>query len=148
MPDNWVVVADRARCRIFSQATRHGPLEELEVLTSPRARLKDQDVNADRAGRSFDSGGHGRHAMGPPVSPYEQDAIRFSKGIAERLESARNGHRYAQLILVAEPRFLGLLRSAFGRALRDTVAAEVDKELTEQDPEAIRQRLRELLFER
>ncbi len=146
MSDTWVVVADKGRCRLFSQSSRHGPLTELPGLVSPAAGLKNQDINADRPGRTFDSAGGGRHAKSPPVSPVEQAAIRFAKSIAEHLESARNGKRFGGLILVAEPRFLGHLRSAIGRPLRDCVAAEIDKELTEQDPETIRGRLRAMLF--
>ncbi len=146
MTDNWVVVADKAHCRLFSQSTRHGPLTELPGLTSPQAGLKNQDIDSDRPGRTFSSGSSRRHSKSPPVSPVEQAAIRFAKDIADHLESARNSNRFGGIIVVAEPRFLGHLRSAFGRQLRETVVNEIDKDLIELDADNIRQRLRDLIF--
>lgn len=148
MAESWIVVANRSRCRFFSQTKRHGPLTETAAFASPAARLKDQDLFSDRPGRSFDSAGEGRHAMSSPTEPEEQLALRFAKDIAEQLDAARNKHALEQLVLVAEPRFLGHLRAALGKPLKDLVAAEINKDLTEQDTETIRQRLRTELFER
>ena len=53
--------------------------------------------------------------------------------IAERLDAARNAHAYDELVLVAEPRFLGLLRRALDRATAALVVASVDKDLVAFD---------------
>jgi protein required for attachment to host cells len=144
--DNWVVVADRNLCRVFSQASRHGALTELARFESERARLKDQDINADRPGRSFDRMGPGRHALAPNVTPTEQEAIRFAKEVAEHLEAARKQQKFNELYVIAEPRFLGHLRTAFTRPLREHLAAEIDKDLSDLDGDAIRERLRQATF--
>jgi protein required for attachment to host cells len=146
MSKSWIAVADKSRCRIFSQESRNGPLEEIADLVSPVTRLKNQDINADRHGRAFDSAGQGRHAMGSSVEPVEQEAIRFAKEVATKLDAGRQKGSFAQLYLVAEPRFLGYLRQSFGRPLKDVVAAEIDKDWTSQPVEEIRTRLREKTF--
>ena len=146
MSKDWIAVADKTRCRIFEQSSRHGPLEEILDLVSPMSGLKNQDINSDRHGRAFDSGGQGRHAMSSNVEPVEQEAIRFAKDVVEKLDAARQQRRFEQLYIVAEPRFLGYLRQAYGRPLQGTVAAEISKDWTEQTSDDIRQRLREELF--
>lgn len=146
MSKDWIAIADKSRCRIFEQSSRHGPLEEVLDLVSPTSGLKNRDINTDRHGRSFDSGGQGRHAMSTNVEPVEQEAIRFAKDVVEKLEAARQRRRFDSLYVVAEPRFLGYLRQAYGRPLQSAIAAEISKEWTEQTSDEIRQRLREELF--
>jgi protein required for attachment to host cells len=146
MRKDWIAVADRSRCRIFAQETRHGPLEEVLDLVSSSSGLKNQDINADRPGRTFDSGGQGRHALGPSVDPANQEAIRFAKDVSMQLDAARKNRAFEQLYVIAEPRFLGHLRAAFHRPLQDVVAAEISKDWTSQSSDEIRQRMRTALF--
>lgn len=146
MSRDWIVVADKNRCRIFQQAGRNGPLEEIADLVAPATRLKNQDINTDRHGRAFDSGGQGRHAMGSSVEPVEQEAIRFAKEVATKLETGRQQNSYGRLYVIAEPRFLGYLRQSYSRPLKDTIEAEIDKDWTTQTADEIRGRLREAVF--
>jgi protein required for attachment to host cells len=147
MTDSWIVVADSTRCRIFSQSGQFGPLAELTDLVSVRGKLRDQDISADRPGRTVNS--HGlRHALSPHTESTDQEAIRFAKEISDHLQAACLAHRCSSLYVIAEPRFLGVLRAAFSAHVRDAVKAEIPKDLTRQDPDTIRQRLRETLFER
>src|SRR5690606_37828209 len=146
MSKDWIAVADRSRCRIFAQTTRHGPLEEVLDLVSSMSALKNRDNDADRPGRTFDSGGPGRHAMAPSVDPANQEAIRFAKDVSTSLDAARKKNRFQQLYVIAEPRFLGHLRAAFNRPLQDVVVAEIDKDWTSQSSDQIRQRMRSKLF--
>lgn len=146
MSRDWIAVADRSRCRIFARDTRHGPLQEVLDLVSTTSSLKNQDINADRHGRTFDSGGQGRHALGASVDPASQEAIRFAKDVSVQLDAARKKNRFQQLYVIAEPRFLGHLRAAFNRPLQDSVAAEISKDWTSQTSDQIRQRMRAVLF--
>lgn len=146
MSRDWVAVADSNRCRIFEQSARNGPLEEISDLVAPAARLKNQDLNADRHGRAFDSAGQGRHAMGSSVEPVEQEAIRFAKEVVTALDTGRQRGRFSRLYVIAEPRFLGYLRQGFSRPLKETVAAEIDKDWTTHTAAEIRDRLREKTF--
>jgi len=146
MSKDWIVVADKNRCRIFQQTNRNGSLEEIADLVAPTTRLKNQDINTDRHGAAFDSGGQGRHAMGSSVEPVEQEAIRFAKEVAAKLDSGRQQNSFTRLYVIAEPRFLGYLRQNYSRPLKETIAAEIDKDWTMQPPDEIRNRLREAVF--
>lgn len=141
MNDVWVVVASSTRCRIFTQRKHSGPLQQVEELDHPEGRLRGRDLASDRPGRSFDSAGHGRHAMGQPVDPTEQENIRFAKTVATRIDDARKKRRFDRLVLVADPRFLGHLRQGLSQATRHCLSAELHKNLADADPGAIRQAL-------
>ena len=146
MNKDWIAVADKNRCRIFEQTNRNGRLEEIADLVAPATRLKNQDINSDRHGRSSDSAGIGRHAMGSSVEPVEQEAIRFAKEVVAKLDTGRQKNSFGRLYVIAEPRFLGYLRQNYTRPLKDTIAAEIDKDWTTQTPDEIRDRLREAVF--
>lgn len=141
----WIVVADSARARIFSVASASAPLNPMEQLVHPEARLHDKDMKSDRPGRAFDSHGAGRHATGTPVSPKEQESIRFAKTIAEHLDQGRINNRFKRLALVADPRFLGHIRKSISDEVEKLVTLEIDKDLSKAEDGDIREHLPERL---
>ncbi|MGB7290531.1 MAG: host attachment protein [Candidatus Macondimonas sp.] len=126
----WVVVADASRARLFRAETPRGPLVELEDAVHSAARLQDQELLSDRAGRAFDSQGKHRHGMEAPTDPHDQEAQRFAHELAERLHVHHNAHDFDGLVLVAPPRFLGLLRGALDEQVAKQVLASFDRDLT------------------
>ena len=85
----WVVVADKSKARIFTVDDPRGALLGVHELKHPEALEREQELSSDRPGRSFDSMGQGRHAMGSTVEPGKQETIRFGvsdsgPGIPER----------------------------------------------------------------
>ncbi|MFO1434184.1 MAG: host attachment protein [Candidatus Competibacteraceae bacterium] len=147
MPNiTWVVVADSSRARIFKAETALGPLQELAALAHPEARLHAQDLTSDLPGRSFDSSGQGgRHAMEQNLDPKENEALKFARQIAEYLEDGQNENRFAKLVLVAAPKFLGHLRQSMSDRVAALVSQEIDKNLVQQTVEDIRRHLPERL---
>lgn len=146
MTYTWVVVADSTRARIFNAESSSAALCELEELGSPEGRLHDRDITSDLPGRSFDSNkAGGRHAMEPTTDPKHELALEFARTIARHIESGRVNHTFEQLVIVAAPTFLGLLRDQLTQACRKLVAFELNKNLVQQTPEAIRAHLPNLL---
>jgi len=141
----WIVVADEARARILSTDKSTEPLVAIDELTSPEASMAEQDLVSDKPGRSFDSSGQGRHAMGGKTDPKQQYAIRFAKELADNLEKNRQKKAYIKLIVVAAPHFLGLLRKGLSHGVSELVSLEVDKNLTMQEPQKIREYLPQYL---
>ena len=144
MSKSWIVVADQSKARIFTVDKPRGPLQEVEQLDHPEARDRAQTMASDRHGRSYDSSGKGRHAMGTSVEPKEQEAIRFAKSIADHVQAANHENRCDKLILVAGPHFLGLLRKQLGSAANLQIT-EIEKNLGKFDPVEIRAHLPERL---
>lgn len=136
MRKTWVVVADRSRARLFSVATPKGPLEELEDLVHPEARSHEGDLTSDRPGRSND-----QHVLGAENSARDQQAHEFAREIVVRLESGRVEHQMEQLIVVAAPDVLGMLRKTMSGSLAKLVVLEIDKNVTQRKPADIRKLL-------
>jgi protein required for attachment to host cells len=129
MSDRWLVVAHRAGARIFSIHDHGRALRLVDNLDHPRGRLHAGDIDADRPGRAYDSVGGGRHAMEREEGATERDAADFARLVAARLERGRIESACDELVVVAEPRFLGLLRAALDKPTAALVTASVDKDL-------------------
>jgi len=142
MAQTWIVVADSARARIFSLNKKAGRLEEVQELIHPRSRLSDEELTTDKPGRSFDSAGQGRHAMGESVEPKEQEALKFSTELADALDRARSQNQFNQLVIIAAPAFLGVLRKKLSVPTTRLVAKAIDKELTRLDAADIHEHVR------
>ena len=137
----WVVVADEARARILTTDKATEPLIEIDELVSLEATLPEKDLVSDKPGRSFDSNGEGRHAMGQKTNPKEQISIRFAKELADHLEKNRHKKTYIKLFIIAAPHFLGLLRKELSKGVSEIVLLEIDKNLTTLEPKSIREHL-------
>ncbi len=135
-----IIVADQSKARFFSVDTPEGELNEIQRLEHEVAREKSGVLASDRPGRSFDSGGQGRHAMSASVEPMEQEAIRFAKEIAEHVSAACRAGSYNHLVIVAGARFLGLLRESVSNPEQLRVT-EINKNLGQYDAREIRTHL-------
>ncbi len=133
----WVVVADSSQADIYSRARRRSPLELVQSLSEPAARAKEKDLLADAPGRSFDSGGQGRHAMEPDHTEKQNLRINFADRIADFLESGRQAGNFKQLILVAAPALLGELRTQLNDPTAKLIRVAVDKDMTDATPARI-----------
>ena len=140
----WVVVASAARARVFELADRRAKAAEVADLINPEDRLPERYLKSDKPGRSFDSFGGHRHALGKSTAPHEQEARRFAKKTVEFVQEGLRQKRFNRACVVAEPHFLGLLRQHMGSALSRVVVEEVDKDLTRLDFESVRGNLTSL----
>ena len=145
MPKTWILVADSSVARIFVPKGPTGPLVEIESLSHTASRLHDRDLASDKPGRTFDSMGAGRHSKELEVSPKEEEAVRFAEQLASRVNSARAAGEIDGLMVIAAPRFLGLLRQRLDPSTHKIVSFELDRDLTRLGPEEIRSHLPERL---
>ena len=130
MPTTWILIADGAKARVVEQdknSRRYRPaFEEAHFGTTAQSR----EIASDRPGRTFDSGGEGRHAMEPATDPQRYAKFSFARDLADRLTVAANRNEFDRLILVAAPRTLGDLRGLLPDTVRSKVVVEIDKDLT------------------
>jgi protein required for attachment to host cells len=121
-----VIVADSARARIFSSHGTLLQLEEIEGFAHPEAHLPNRELASDSAGKSKDQ--HG--SLDQATSPRDNEAERFAQLLGQHLKDLHNIQHFEQLMLVAPPRFLGLLRKHLPKPLEQLVQQAVDKDLT------------------
>jgi protein required for attachment to host cells len=133
-----VVVADEARAVLYTRETLRGPLQEQRSFDNDAARLKTDDLLADRGGRSFDSHGHGRHTMAAEKSdPKQHLAEAFAREIADDIAARQHKGVLRGYALVAAPRFLGMLRGQLASRVSEDAYATVDKNVVGQPEDVI-----------
>jgi protein required for attachment to host cells len=141
MKSTWILVADNVRARIFTAEAPSSPLEEIEALTHMEGRLHDREMTSDLPGKIKNPGGAGGHAFEQPTDPKKHEASYFAHRIADYLEEAHNASKFEQLLIIAEPSFLGLLRIQLPEQIKKLVCFELDKNITTHSADDIRKHL-------
>lgn len=150
-----IVIANQSEARFLDVLNRHAlqdPAAELaliERMSDPSGHLHDRDFKSDKPGRSFERGplqtgrrgASAHHGVGEDRSPRAHAAELFARRIIESLESAHHQAAFDQLVLVAEPHFLGLLRQFLTEPLRTALIAEVHKDLEHEQGAHLRAHL-------
>ena len=148
MSTTWIVSADAGRARIFAESDSQQPLEEVKDLVSANARVRDSDINTDRIGAT--SAAQSIHNTGgatpnkqyqPAQTPEQHDAALFARDICAFLLQAKQEQRYQKLTLVAEPRFLGVLREALDNQIKPLINLELNKDYTHLNGNQLREQL-------
>ena len=137
MNSTWVLVADRARARLFNLVGEGSQLDELRDFANSDARVPAADVVRDRKPRTQESMGSARHAIEPHTTLEEKVSERFARELEVVLEEGRVQHRYERLVLVAPPGFLGTLNQTLGNQLRGHIVLEVNEDLSALPPREI-----------
>lgn len=124
---SWVLVASRVGARIVLREGDAWSL--LEEISNDAGRLRNREIDSDRPGRTFSRTTAARHALAPAESSHDLVAERFAGQLADHLRHARTEGKLSQLVLVAEPRLLGMLRSALDPVTSLCVIGSVAKDL-------------------
>ena len=154
----WILVADSSRARIFD-ATRKfsspGEFEfsefsEVDDLVNARGRARNQDIDTDKPGRMVDktsagAGGGQRSAVGGKEEPKETEAKAFAQRVGDHLQQGLNDNSFDELVVIAAPKFLGMLRDAIPSQVKSKVVEEISKDFTKMSEHDLQGRLPELL---
>lgn len=140
----WLLLADGRRARVLVEQRRGAVLQEREDW---QMEIGPEDLYdpQDRAPRSFDSAGQGRHAMDRGRNLHEAEEEKFLKRVADRLVEAEKRHEFDHLAIAAPPRALGRLRNFLPSAVQARIRAEVPKDVIDETEGDLRERLREML---
>ena len=138
-----IVVADQAEAIFYDTPSLQAQPKEVAHISDPLAHQHNRDFSSDRPGRSYESFGSARHAIAGENDPRQQEAVRFAKRISRRLDTARRSDEFDELIVVAGPAFLGLMRAELSKPTRARVVHEIRKDLVHGSVEALRRHLPE-----
>lgn len=116
-----IVVANGSEARLLTTAQDLGPRELQQV-----ARLARPVTVATRPGSAIN--GHDRQL---------DDVERFARRISRRLEALRRDTGYDEVVVIAAPRFLGMLRSTLTGSVRDLVSREIPQDLVRAEERRI-----------
>lgn len=130
-PVAWVLVADRARARVFqSPWPLNSTLDEIATLVHPEGKAKESDVLTDGPGRFADTVA-GPHSGEPRTDHRHRTAQDFAHVLADHLEKGRVTNQFGHVVIIAPALFLGVLRDTLSGPLSKLVDHEVDKDLTQ-----------------
>lgn len=124
-----VLVAHDAGARWFdSRGPGKGLIPRGEVEFED-GRRHQGELEADRPGSSAGRAGGGRHSYAPSRDAKDIACAHFAKELAADLAREFRAGGFARLVLVAPPRFLGVLKSALDPQLERALLATLAKDL-------------------
>jgi protein required for attachment to host cells len=130
----WVVIADSAQGRIMQFGSEG--LELVESFEHPASQESNRDLIGNRPGQNQhgmekDLKGNEPHAL------HADEALRFAKQLGNFLATAHAQNRFADLVLVADPKFLGLLRGELSRPVASCVSASINRRALGMKPREV-----------
>jgi protein required for attachment to host cells len=149
-----VVVADGAKARFFSLGVRERADGELspylledETLVNPEQTQQGQQLwsGPESQAGHYQEGKGRAHSYDDRRRDHEVEfERRFAQAIAEQILGQIQTHQLQSLLLIAEPRILGLLREVLIPTLPKTLKlSELDKNLCHLTPQELHEYLAE-----
>lgn len=139
----FVLVADGAEAKVFEHLGPGKGLKARQDLIFSQDHLKAGDIMADRQGRTRT--GVGRAAIDYGTDPVDERERSFVTDIAGILDAELKKGSFARLVVAADPTSLGHLRAAMSAPLRDTILAELPKDLTKLPTPQLEQHFADVL---
>lgn len=124
MSTGWVLAADSAQARILEYD--EDKLEPVEEFEHPESREHGRDLIGNRPNQN-------QHNMEKTRKGEDHQGLRdgesrrFAKQISTYLSTAHAQNRFRKLVLVADPRFLGMLRAELASPVAGCVSTSIDK---------------------
>lgn len=137
-----VLVADSGIARLMRIAgpAKHRHLEPEEVFERPSAHLPAHELTTDGGGRVFESSGRGgvgathtRHGVASDYDPHTVEIERYVARIAQHLELRHRAGQLSNLVLIAEPRLLGVLRARLPPEIHRLITLEISGDYVHAD---------------
>jgi len=125
----WVVIADGEKALLLRNLSDR-PDPDLEVVVKEEQdNPPDGEQKSDRPGRRADGGMTQKSAMSE-ADWHDLAKDRFAKDLSDLLHKRAQSGAFDQLILVASPHILGVLRNDMRADVAGRVIAEIPKTLT------------------
>jgi protein required for attachment to host cells len=138
MSKTWLLVADAAKARLFEMSKKGADLVEIACFTDPDGRSPGQHPKHGRLGRINESANSAHHAIEPHTSLRRKHASQFADLLCEAIRQGHIGNQYDHLVLMAPPRFLGVLRDRLDEQALKCVVGEVASDLLALSPSELR----------
>lgn len=145
MSTTWILVAHETGARIFENTGPGKGLGLLHEIEHPSGHARDQDINADKPGRGFGPGGTHHSLATAGESPSEHAHAGWARHLAGTLKNGHESGKCSSIILVAGPKFLGLLREALDKETVKHVTASLDKDLAHMNEAEVTEHLKDTI---
>lgn len=143
----WILVCDASRAVLYATEKREDAWQTVDSYQHPESRLKNSQLTPSEPGHAAKSKGSARHtSLDPDTSPKEAEFEHFAQQLADVLSAGTSRHDCDGVVLVAPPRFLGLLRQRLSAEARKRLVASVDQDYVSLSPRELRERLEDAVF--
>ncbi len=133
-----IVACSASDARLWRSTSRYGDWDLISTMSDPAATKSEAEFASDRPGRSFNSVGTGRHSMSPSESGQQHEMQVFARRVADYLNRSVASGKFAHIVLIGAPKFLGCLRAGLSDVARRAVVMEAAKNLSDFDTERIK----------
>jgi protein required for attachment to host cells len=116
MKTHWFIIANQTGAKIFLREGRE-KLTPVQNLENPLGGERSRDLHRKKTGVSS-------------YSPHEDALVQFAREIDEFLQKSLYQQSFSHLTIVAEPHFLGKLKSAMTGKVLESVVEWIEKDLS------------------
>ncbi|QCO57762.1 host attachment protein (plasmid) [Pseudorhodobacter turbinis] len=127
----WVLVADGEKALFLINDGDENNLDLRVIRKDEQENPSTREQGANRPGSVQSSAGHDVSAM-DDTDWHELAKERFAVDLADLLYSRAHAGRFDQLVIVAAPQILGVLRASMHSTVSGKVLTEIPKHLTNQ----------------
>ncbi len=135
MLGHWYLVASQKMVKVFTEVPSKKSFNRLKILKTldnPLGRERNRELVRKQAGRGVRWAGgstslHYTHTK--RHDPHEEASLQFASQVADFLKSDKRLKNFKSLTVVAEPSFMGKLKSAMGPRLGNSVVDWIQKDL-------------------
>jgi protein required for attachment to host cells len=125
--DEWVVVCDGRKALILENVGDDKFINLRNKEVHEHADPPTHALGTDTPGRTHPSIGTARSAM-EQVDWHDASERAFLEKLVQRLDVALTAEETKAFVVIAAPRALGMLRSAYSPAVRRAIKAEIGKD--------------------
>jgi protein required for attachment to host cells len=128
----WYLLANRVSATLYEDLP-DAPFTFVERMKNSKGHALERQLDSDRPGMMRSSAGSGtiHHGMDKTFRHHELAAVHFAKAIAKKLLARKRAMKFSELVIAAEPHFLGLIRQELAPELRSLISHEVNREYLE-----------------
>lgn len=126
------MVVSQKEARVFVKAPDRRQIKLVKSLTNPLGMVKRRDLIRKQAGRGVKSIGRVgsvSYSERKRLDPRDGALIQFAREISSFLKSETLKKSFKSFTVVAEPHFLGILRSKMSKKLKKSVTSWIKKDL-------------------
>jgi protein required for attachment to host cells len=139
MNRTWILVADASFARFF-ELDDEGAWVLIKELEHVESREQGQDLMENRPYKTqhleeMTAKGHN------PVEFKHLEAEKFARELVTQLDQGQAANAFESLVLVAPPKFLGLLREHLSTTIRRKITMELAKDYTTLEPREMAERV-------
>jgi protein required for attachment to host cells len=138
--ETWVLVADSCLARLFRMGEEPRDWELINEFHHRDSRLSGRELDGTGSGDIQNNGATYRNAL-EPLSLKRLEAEKFARTLSAMLHDAMVGNAFEDLVLVAAPEFLGLLRKSLSPSVTRRVTGTLNKDYAHLAPREIVQQL-------